>query len=215
MEQYKSVLKEGSFEIEIKKSKFIGFAKPVETEIEAQEFIAYIKKNNRNANHNVPAYLIGLNNEIQKCSDDGEPSGSAGVPMLDLLRKEDLKNVVVVVTRYFGGIKLGVGGLVRAYTQTAKGALKESIIIECKKMCKIKVILEYSQYDKIENLINKEELIVLDTEYSQDIELIILINKEEVDEMKNRMINICNGNIYTEVCGEDFYKISDRKVILD
>ena len=116
-------------EIMIDKSQFIGYAKPVTTEEEALEFIQLIKHKHKDATHNVPAYVLGEHNDIQRCSDDGEPSGTAGVPALEVLKKVDVRDVGVVVTRYFGGINLGTGGLVRAYTNGAKIALEAAVII--------------------------------------------------------------------------------------
>ena len=127
--QYRTVGKSGEAELVIEKSQFISYAAPAATEEEALEFIQAIKKKHRDATHNVPAYVIGENNDIQRFSDDGEPSGTAGVPMLEVLKKEDLRDTVLVVTRYFGGIKLGTGGLVRAYTKAAKLALEAAGIV--------------------------------------------------------------------------------------
>ena len=127
--EYRTITNFGQDEIIIEKSTFIGYAKPVTNEEEALAFIQEIKKKHRDATHNVPAYVLGENNEIQRCNDDGEPSGTAGVPVLEVLKKEDVRNVAVVVTRYFGGIKLGTGGLVRAYTKGAKIALEAAGIV--------------------------------------------------------------------------------------
>ena len=130
MIEYKTLAKAGSDEIIIEKSRFIGYCAPVSSEEEALEFIEKIKKKHYDATHNVFAYVVGLDNNIQRYNDDGEPSGTAGVPILEVIKKEDLRNVVIVVTRYFGGIKLGTGGLIRAYTKGAKIALDAGIIIK-------------------------------------------------------------------------------------
>ena len=132
MIEYKTLAKAGSDEIIIEKSRFIGYCAPVSSEEEALEFIEKIKKKHYDATHNVFAYVVGLDNNIQRYNDDGEPSGTAGVPILEVIKKEDLRNVVIVVTRYFGGIKLGTGGLIRAYTKGAKIALDAGIIIKKK-----------------------------------------------------------------------------------
>ncbi len=123
LKEYKTLLAYGEGEITIEKSKFIGYATPIKSEEEAIAFIENIRTKHWNATHNVPAYIVGENNEIQRYSDDREPSGTAGIPILEVIKKEDLRNVAVVVTRYFGGIKLGTGGLVRAYTKGANGYL--------------------------------------------------------------------------------------------
>ncbi|MER2141095.1 MAG: YigZ family protein, partial [Priestia megaterium] len=125
LSQYYTVKQEGSHEITIQKSRFICHMKRVTTEEEAQQFIQDIKKQHWNATHNCSAYLIGERDQFQKANDDGEPSGTAGVPMLEVLKKRGLKDTVVVVTRYFGGIKLGAGGLVRAYGKSVSEALNE------------------------------------------------------------------------------------------
>src|SRR5699024_4890875 len=119
-----------SDEIIINKSRFIGYASPVESEKSAQEFIDTIKQKHKDATHNVFAYIIGQNKNIQRYSDDGEPSGTAGIPILEMMKKEDLTDTVIVVTRYFGGIKLGAGGLVRAYIKGAKCGLESANIVE-------------------------------------------------------------------------------------
>jgi uncharacterized YigZ family protein len=123
VDEYKTLLKAGNDEIIIERSRFIGYAAPVSSEEEAMEFIDKIKNQHKDATHNVTAYVVGLHNEVQRYNDDGEPAGTAGVPILEVLKKEDLRNTVVVVTRYFGGIKLGAGGLIRAYTRGAKIAV--------------------------------------------------------------------------------------------
>jgi len=127
-QNYRTIHEYGVHEIIINKSRFIGYAKPVESEEDAIKFIEEIKFKHKDATHNVLAYVIGQNNNIQRYSDDGEPSGTAGIPILEVLKKENLRNVVVVVTRYYGGVKLGTGGLVRAYIKGAKIALEASKI---------------------------------------------------------------------------------------
>ena len=129
LKTYRTVEQLGQDEVVIEKSTFIGYARPVENEEAALAFIQEIKKKHRDATHNVPAYVLGEHNEVQRCNDDGEPSGTAGVPVLEVLKKENVRNVAIVVTRYFGGIKLGTGGLVRAYTKGAKVALESAKII--------------------------------------------------------------------------------------
>lgn len=143
---YRTIHKYGQEEIIINKSRFIGYAKPIESEQEALDFIECIKSKHRDATHNVYAYVYGENSNIQRFSDDGEPSGTAGIPTLEVIKKEDLRNVVVVVTRYFGGIKLGTGGLIRAYTKGAKIGLESGIIIEKVLHHKLKIRIEYTLY---------------------------------------------------------------------
>ena len=137
--RYKTVINEAQAQIVIEKSKFIGYIRPVETQEEAEAFVTSIRVMNRDATHNVPAYVLGEKFEIQKYSDDGEPSGTAGVPVVQMLVKEGITNVAIVMTRYFGGIKLGTGGLVRAYTGIAKEALQAAGVAEVKDMDVMKV----------------------------------------------------------------------------
>ena len=147
---YKTVHEFGQDEVIIEKSTFIGYAKPVKTEEEAVEFINEIKKKHKDARHNVWAYTIGQNMNIQRYSDDGEPQGTAGIPTLEVIKKEDLRDVAVVVTRYFGGIKLGAGGLVRAYTKGAKIGLEAAKIIEKVMFQEVRVRIDYNQLGRVQ-----------------------------------------------------------------
>ncbi|MBO5667208.1 MAG: YigZ family protein, partial [Firmicutes bacterium] len=151
MIRYSTIQKEGQAELIIEKSRFIGYVKPVETREEADAFIKEIKARHRDATHNVPAFVIGEKFQQQWASDDGEPQGTSGVPMLQMMVKEGITNVVVVVTRYFGGIKLGTGGLVRAYTNTAKAALEDAGIHHVKDQTVIVASMDYTHLGKLQN----------------------------------------------------------------
>ncbi len=210
--EYKTILKYGEVEEIINKSRFIGYSKPVDSEEEAIEFIEEIRKKHKDANHNVPAYLIGENNEIQRYSDDGEPSGTAGVPILDILKKEELKNIVIVVTRYFGGIKLGTGGLVRAYTSAAKLAFNSSKIVY-KVLYNLYIIrIDYTLHGKIQNEVFNGEYLLKDTVYDdkvnmhiysrpRDREAFIEMIKElssdnaDIQEMDSVYLTLLNGKV--------------------
>ena len=163
VESYRTVGQVGEAEIIIEKSLFIGYAAPAGTEEEALEFIQTIKKKHRDATHNVPAYVIGENNAVQRFSDDGEPSGTAGVPMLEVLKKEDLRDTVLVVTRYFGGIKLGAGGLVRAYTKAAKAALEAAGIVTRVLHQVVQVSIDYTLLGLILNQLRAGGYAIKDT----------------------------------------------------
>ena len=178
MSNYKTLHKFGVDEYIVEKSTFIGYAKPIKTEEEAIEFINEIKKKHKDATHNVWAYTIGENMNIQRYSDDGEPQGTAGIPTLEVIKKEDLRDVVVVVTRYFGGIKLGAGGLVRAYTKGAKVGIEAGIVIEKVKYSEVKIKIEYTQLGRIQNEIMNLGFKVKDTIYSEDVELIVYVRNE-------------------------------------
>src|SRR5690625_4540546 len=147
---YLTVKNYGKHEINIQKSRFIGYVQRVETEEEAQEFIRKIQKKHHDATHNCFAYIIGENDQIQKANDDGEPSGTAGIPILEVIKRQNLKNTAVVVTRYFGGIKLGAGGLIRAYGKSTAEAIKATGIVKRQFMQGIAVKVDYSLIGQLE-----------------------------------------------------------------
>lgn len=181
-ENYRTICKLNPCEINIQKSRFIGYAARAETEKEAIDFIDSIKVKHRSANHNCSAYMIGEHNIIQKANDDGEPSGTAGVPILEVLKKQGLKDTVIVVTRYFGGIKLGGGGLIRAYGKTASETIRSSGVVERKLHHRMKVSIDYTWLGKIENEIRQSEYPLDDILYSNGVELLIFVPVEkEVD----------------------------------
>ena len=174
------------------------------SEEEAIEFINEIKKKHKDATHNVWAYTIGENMNIQRYSDDGEPQGTAGIPTLEVIKKEDLRDVVVVVTRYFGGIKLGAGGLVRAYTKGAKVGIEAGIVIEKVKYSEVKIKIEYTQLGRIQNEIMNLGFKVKDTIYSEDVELIVYVRNEEAQSLMDRIIDITSGTADVSL-GEEYY----------
>ena len=188
----------------MEKSTFIGYAKPIKTEEEAIEFVNEIKKKHKDATHNVWAYTVGENMNIQRYSDDGEPQGTAGIPTLEVIKKEDLRDVVVVVTRYFGGIKLGAGGLVRAYTKGAKVGIEAGIVIEKVKYTEVKIKIEYTQLGRIQNEIMNLGFKVKDTIYSEDVEIIVYSKIEDVQSLTDRMIDITSGTADVSI-GEEYY----------
>lgn len=204
MSSYKTLHKFGVDEYIVEKSTFIGYAKPIKTEEEAIAFVNEIKKKHKDATHNVWAYTVGENMNIQRYSDDGEPQGTAGIPTLEVIKKEDLRDVVVVVTRYFGGIKLGAGGLVRAYTKGAKVGIEAGIVIEKVKYTEVKIKIEYTQLGKIQNEIMNLGFTVKDTIYSDDVEIIVYSKVEEVESLKDRIIDITSGTADVSL-GDEYY----------
>ena len=196
--QYRTVGKSGEAELVIEKSQFIGYAAPAATEEEALEFIQAIKKKHRDATHNVPAYVIGENNDIQRFSDDGEPSGTAGVPMLEVLKKEDLRDTVLVVTRYFGGIKLGTGGLVRAYTKAAKLALEAAGIVTCELHQIVQVEIDYTLLGFMQNQLRAQELALKDTLYTDVVALLVWVPVEKVEDFCAQCVEWTNGRCTIE-----------------
>ena len=204
MSNYKTLHKFGVDEYIVEKSTFIGYAKPIKTEEEAIEFVNEIKKKHKDATHNVWAYTVGESMNIQRYSDDGEPQGTAGIPTLEVIKKEDLRDVVVVVTRYFGGIKLGAGGLVRAYTKGAKVGIEAGIVIEKVKYVEVKIKIEYTQLGRIQNEIMNLGYKVKDTIYSEDVEIIVYSKVEDVQSLTDRMIDITSGTADISL-GEEYY----------
>lgn len=204
MSSYKTLHKFGVDEYIIEKSTFIGYAKPIKTEDEAIEFVNEIKKKHKDATHNVWAYTVGENMNIQRYSDDGEPQGTAGIPTLEVIKKENLRDVVVVVTRYFGGVKLGAGGLVRAYTKGAKIGIEAGIVIEKVKYTEVKIKIEYTQLGKIQNEIMNLGFTVKDTLYSEDVEIIVYSKVEDAQSLKDKMIDITSGTANVSF-GEEYY----------
>src|SRR5690625_167654 len=168
---YYTVKQAGSHEIIIQKSRFIGYVERVNTEDEANAFIQKIKKQHYNATHNCSAYIIGEHDQIQKANDDGEPSGTAGIPMLEVLKRLNLKNTAVVVTRYFGGIKLGAGGLIRAYSSTTSETIKKIGIVKGELMQGISLTVKYPLLGKVENKLQQSSHIIDEITYTENVEL--------------------------------------------
>ena len=193
LEQYRTVRSPGSREIVIRKSRFIGHVMPVETEEEAVRFIEDIKKKHWNATHNCSAYMIGERDEIQKQSDDGEPSGTAGKPILEVIRNQGVKNVAIVVTRYFGGIMLGAGGLIRAYTDGAVQALEAGEVITRVLRREVFVEIDYTWLGKAENELRGRGYVTGETEFTDKVKLTILPRNEESDDFVAWMTDLTQG----------------------
>ena len=214
MSTYKTLHEFGMDEIIIEKSTFIGYAKPIETEEEAVAFVNEIKKKHKDATHNVWAYTIGKHMNIQRYSDDGEPQGTAGIPTLEVIKKEDLRDVVVVVTRYFGGIKLGAGGLVRAYTKGAKVGLEAAKIIEKVLYQELRIKIDYTQLGKVQNEIMNMGYFIKDTVYEDYVEIIVYSRINEVEDIISRMTDITSATAELKL-GEEFYLSEEEgKIIL-
>ncbi len=178
-EKRKMIYCGGEGEIVEKKSRFIAHIIPVTTEEQAIAFIADMKKKYWDARHNCYAYIVGTKDEWMRCSDDGEPSQTAGRPMLDVLIKEDIHNVVVVVTRYFGGVLLGTGGLVRAYQAAVKEGLSQCVIAVCSKGQKLDIVTDYNGLGKVEYLIRQRDIPHIDTAYQENVVISVVIPMEE------------------------------------
>lgn len=191
--RYHTVKQTGEHEIIIQKSRFIAHMKRTESEQEAQEFIQVLKKKYWDASHNCSAYLIGEHDQIQKANDDGEPSGTAGVPILEVLKKRKLKDTVVVVTRYFGGIKLGAGGLIRAYGKAASEGLDAVGIVERRLMRVCHVKIDYSWLGKIENELRSSVYILKNIQYQENVEIEVYVEEENQPAFTEWMIELTNG----------------------
>ena len=181
LSRYYTVKKEAcEHEINIQKSRFIAHIKRAETEAEAQEFIQTLKKKYWDATHNCSAYIIGEHDQIQKANDDGEPSGTAGVPILEVLKKKKLKDTVVVITRYFGGIKLGAGGLIRAYGKATSEGLNTGGIVERRLVQIIHVTVDYTWIGKIEKELRASEYIIKNIHYLENVIFDIYVNEDQI-----------------------------------
>ena len=193
--EFRTIKEDGQVQEEIKKSRFICHAKRVYSEEEARAFITAIKKEHYKATHNCSAFIIGERSEIKRTSDDGEPSGTAGVPMLGVLENNNLTNVCVVVTRYFGGIKLGAGGLIRAYAGSVALAVKEIGIVEIKEQAGIQIQMSYAQYQEYGNFLKEHNLMELETNFTDQVDTIIFVDKEVKEDTKSALIEFFNGKV--------------------
>jgi len=191
--RYLTVQDYGETTLIIRKSEFIGYVKRIRSEEEAIQFIDSIKKKHWNATHNCSAYMIGGKDEIQKANDDGEPSGTAGKPILEVIKKQGLKNTCIVVTRYFGGILLGAGGLIRAYGQTASEAIKATGVVERILHTIIDITIDYTLLGKLENELNSRNYRIKDIDYFDKVTLHVLIEVGKEDSFINWMTNLTNA----------------------
>ncbi len=205
MEQsYKTIEKEAQDEFVEQRSRFIGYVRPVSTEKEALAFIEEKKKQHWDAKHNVYAYVL-REGGVQRYSDDGEPHGTAGVPTLDVLVKSGVTDVVVVVTRYFGGILLGAGGLVRAYTKGTKIALDAGGIITMQNCYKCSIVCRYDQYGKLSGLIPSCSGVIDDTDFGENVTLLFHIAPAEYESFSRQLADATGGSLEAEIIGKDYF----------
>ena len=205
LERYKILYSGGVGELVEKKSRFIATVRPADTEEEALLFIEEMRKKYWDASHNCYAYVIGDRAQVQRCSDDGEPSQTAGKPMLDVLLGEEIRNICVVVTRYFGGTLLGTGGLVRAYSGAVQEGLKESSIVEKCLGRRLQVISDYNWAGKLQYLAAQEELAVLESEYTDRVAFTYLVPVGDVARVQKKITETTNGQALIEDQGEVWY----------
>src|SRR5690554_2435048 len=208
-ETYSTIARRGADEFIVNKSRFIGYAAPVTTEDQALEFIQEIKTKHKDATHNVSAYVLGLDSNIQRFNDDGEPSGTAGIPALEVLKKEDLRNTVVVITRYFGGIKLGGGGLIRAYTKGAKIAIEASVMVTMEKFSLLRMAISYTAYGKVENYFMENGYVPEKVDYLQDVNIEMYVKNEHLDRFLGDMLDMTSGDLDHTIVEEKYLPVKD------
>lgn len=201
---YHTIQAFGESEIIIQKSRFITYVQRAETEVEAQNFINNIKEKHKSANHNCSAYIIGEHNNIQKANDDGEPSGTAGVPILEVLKKQGLQDTVVVVTRYFGGIKLGGGGLIRAYGKATTVGIDAAKVVERRLHHLMKVSIDYTWLGKVENEVRSSPYPLKEINYADFVEVFVFTKADEEATFINWMSEITNGQAKIELVEKEF-----------
>lgn len=191
--QYLTVAGRGDHEIVIEKSRFISHIARVETEDAAQAFIQEIKKKHKDATHNCSAYMIGEQNQIQKALDDGEPSGTAGVPILEVLKKKELKDTAVVVTRYFGGIKLGAGGLIRAYSKATSEGINTTGVVIRKLMRVISTTVDYTWLGKLENELRSSIYQIKEIQYLDQVNILVYVEETQKETYTAWITELING----------------------
>ncbi|HBJ1645601.1 MULTISPECIES: YigZ family protein [Clostridium] len=195
----------GEDRFEEKKSEFIGYAKRVESEEEAKAFVSEIKNMHKQARHNCWAYVIGENMNIQRYSDDGEPQGTAGIPILEVMKKSGITDCAVVVTRYFGGVLLGTGGLTRAYTKGASISIKSAGIVEKVVGLKLTLEMDYDLFGKVQYICAQNLWHIEETEYTDKVIVHILAEKDIIENMEKEMIECSSGKIIISKSYEEIY----------
>ena len=199
MHIYKTTAENGTASYEIQKSRFIAYTSHVETEAEARDFVTAIKKKHFDARHNCSAWVLGADSSQQKSNDDGEPGGTAGNPILEAIKQHGLTNVVVVVTRYFGGIKLGAGGLIRAYSHTASLGLEATPCLEVKPFCLMEAEMDYSLLGTVENWIRNKELRTGETAYLDKVTVRLLVEPADCEAISTELTNLTAAQCKTTI----------------
>jgi len=210
---YKIVYKPGTGEIVEKKSRFISNVYNIENEEEVSTYISAIKKKHWDARHNCYAFVLGDNNQIQRCSDDGEPNGTAGKPILEVLLRSEIHNCIIIVTRYFGGTLLGTGGLVRAYGIAAKIGLENSTILEKRFGNILKIVTDYNGLGKVQYITGQMELDILEIVYSDIVSITIVISVDIMNEFENKVTEALAGKVVLENEGEQCFTHENGKLI--
>lgn len=202
-----TIKKDYQYKEEIKKSIFICHLKRISSEEEAREFIAAIKKEHYKANHNCSAFTLGDRQEIQRSSDDGEPSGTAGVPMLEILKKKEITNICAVVTRYFGGIKLGAGGLIRAYAGAVNHAVEEVGLVEFVQQKELILSLDYGLFDSLQRYLVEKSIAIFESNFAADVEVKIFVDLDDVANFTSELIEKFSGKLTIEEGSEQLIEV--------
>ena len=210
---YKILYQAGEGEIVEKKSRFIATIRPVDSEEEALSFIAEMRKKYWDATHNCTAFVIGENHEQMRCNDDGDPSQTAGRPMLDVLLGEDVHNCCAVVTRYFGGTLLGTGGLVRAYSAAVKEGLRNCQILEKQLARKLTVETDYTGLGKIQYILGEEKISTLDSQYADKVSLTLLVPVDQLDPLMEKLTEGTNGRCVMEPGEQVWYGLQGKEIV--
>lgn len=211
---YLAVYEGGEGEIVEKKSRFIATVRPVETEEDAVSFIGEMKKKYWDARHNCSAFVIGERQEFTRCSDDGEPAQTAGRPMLDVLLREGITNTAVVVTRYFGGVLLGTGGLVRAYQAAVQAGLAASTVIEKCRGTRLSVGTDYNGLGRLQYLFGQKKLTVCDTEYAENVTISVLVPAAQKEQVYREIVEQTNGSARLEWGRDVTYGITGGQAVI-
>ncbi len=214
VKEYTTVYTGGTGEITEKKSRFIATIRPVESEEEAAAFIEEMKKKYWNASHNCSAFILGARGELTRCSDDGEPGGTAGRPMLDALSGAGLCNVCAVVTRYFGGTLLGTGGLVRAYTAAVQAGLAQCVLVHKRLGYKKKAVCDYTDVGKVQYRMAQDGVTELGTEYTDRVTIHMLLPVGQAQAFEKRLTEATAGRVALETEGETYFGLAGKEVLL-
>ncbi len=211
MEKYLTIKKSGSHEIIIKKSQFICNIARIKDDAEANDFIDNIKEQHKKATHNCYAYIIGKDDHIQRASDNGEPTGTAGVPILEAIKLNELHNIVAVVTRYFGGIKLGAGGLIRAYSNATSSTIDNLGIVNKILQTQIDILVDYSLFDKLNYYLSENNINVIDTTYTSKVTISVSVDKEKIESFQNSIINLLADRVEFKIGEDQYFEVEYKK----
>mgnify|MGYP002603944366 CR=1 FL=1 len=213
-ETYRFAYEGGVGELVEKKSRFIATTEPVETEEEALAFIERTRKKYWDARHNCSAFSVGTEQVTTRCSDDGEPSGTAGKPILEVISGSGIHNIVVVVTRYFGGTLLGTGGLVRAYTDATRAGIENSDIVEKIPGRRVDIAMDYTDLGKLQYMLAQNEVLTEDTEYTDKVIIHALFPESDKEKLKKKITEATSGRVMTQEGEEVYFGTVDGEVIV-